>query len=113
MKIVIVIMFVMWYSGMYQKYERGLNVENDILELLTQYLTEERLGRIVEQDEEYNAARIHEQEVHDKFESTLTDEQIELFNDFITAASETEANLERINYQQGMKDIFSLFKALS
>lgn len=88
-------------------------MENDILEILTQYLTEERIGRIVENDEEYNAARIHEQEVHDKFESTLTDEQIEAFNNFISAASETEANVERIYYQQGMKDMFSLLKALS
>ena len=88
-------------------------MNNDMLEMLTHYLTEDRLNQIIEQDKEYQVARLHEREVHDRFEKTLTEEQAQLFNDFTIAASETEANIERIYYQQGMKDLFALFKVLS
>ena len=85
---------------------------NDLLEMLTQF-TEEYISDVLEQDEELRAARLHETEKHDQFEKTLTSEQLQLFDDFLSAASETTANIERIFYQQGMKDMFALFKALS
>ena len=88
-------------------------MDNEVLEIFTHYLTENRLNKIIEQDEEYQAAKCHEKEAHDRFERTLTEKQNELFNNFIVAASETEANIERINYQQGMKDLFALLKSLS
>lgn len=88
-------------------------MKNEVIEILTQYLTEERLSRIIAQNEEYNTALVTEIEVHDKFEKTLSDEQKELFNEFISASSDTEAQIEKLNYQQGMKDLFSLLKALS
>ena len=88
-------------------------MDNEVLEMFTHYLTEDRLNKIVEQDEEYKSAKWHEIEAHDRFERTLTEEQNKLFNNFIVAASETEANIERINYQQGMKDLFALLKSLS
>lgn len=85
---------------------------DDLIEILVQFRAE-HMSDILEQDEEHRAARLHETEVHDRFEKTLTNEQIQLFNNFISAASETTANIERIFYQQGMKDMFALFKALS
>lgn len=88
-------------------------MKNEVIEILTQYLTEERLSKIIAQNEEYNTALVTEIEVHDKFEKTLSDEQKELFNEFISASSDTEAQIEKLNYQQGMKDLFSLLKALS
>lgn len=88
-------------------------MENEILNILTQYLSEERMGKIIANDEKYQAAKIHEIEVYDKFNSTLSEEQIKLFNDFISASVESEANIQRINYQQGMKDMFALIKSLS
>lgn len=88
-------------------------MENEILETLTHYLMEDRLNSVMKQDEEYQAAKLHEIEVHNKLESCLTTEQLNLLDDFIAAASETGANTERIYYQQGMKDLFALFKALS
>ena len=88
-------------------------MKNEVIELLTQYLTEERLSKIIAQNEEYKSALVTEIEVHDKFEKTLSDEQKELFNEFISASSDTEAQIEKLNYQQGMKDLFSLLKALS
>lgn len=88
-------------------------MKNEVIEILTQYLTEERLSKIIAQNEEYKSALVTEIEVHDKFEKTLSDEQKELFNEFISASSDTEAQIEKLNYQQGMKDLFSLLKALS
>lgn len=84
-----------------------------ILEMITQCLTEERIGEIAANDEEYQSAKRREIEIHNKFEATLSDEQMKLFDDFISAAAKSEINLERINYQQGMKDMFALIKALS
>lgn len=84
---------------------------NDLFEMLVEF-AEEHISDVLEQDEEFRAARQHEREIHDRFEQTLTSEQLKLFNDFISAASETNANVERVNYQQGMKDMFSLIKSL-
>lgn len=87
-------------------------MDDSLLDVFTQFM-EEHISEIIEQDEEFRAARQHEREIHDRFEKSLTSEQIEMFNDFIAAASEANANIERINYQQGMKDMFSLIKSLS
>jgi len=87
-------------------------MENEILELITQCLAEDRLQKLVIQDEEYQAASIREREVHDDFESTLTSEQKELYDSFIMAASETQMNLVRIVYQQGMRDLYNLLQSL-
>ncbi len=87
-------------------------MENEVFETLTHYLVEKRLVKMVGQDEEYQAAKLHECEVKNKFESSLTPEQREMFNSYIAAVSETTANIERLHYQQGMKDLFALFKAL-
>ena len=64
-------------------------------------------------DEEYQAAKLHEMVAHDKLMEILTDQQKELLEDFTTAASETDANAERIIYQQGMKDLYALIMALA
>ncbi|MDE6052496.1 MAG: hypothetical protein K2G55_01760 [Lachnospiraceae bacterium] len=88
-------------------------MDNEIFEMVTQSLTEGRISRIMNCDEEYEAAKLHERVVHDKLMELLTDQQKELFDDYITAASETDANAERIVYQQGMKDLYALLMALA
>lgn len=87
-------------------------MENEVLELMTQCLAEERLQRFLVQDEEYQAACTREQKVHDDFKNTLSSMQKELYESFIMASSETTMNLVRITYQQGMKDIYSLLNSL-
>lgn len=87
-------------------------MENEVLELMTQCLAEDRLQKLVIRDEEYQAASIREREVHDGFESTLSPEQKELYDSFIMAASETQMNLVRIVYQQGMRDLYNLLQSL-
>lgn len=106
------------YTGIFQ-YNKGkyfikgaVNMENEVLELMTQCLAEDRLQKFVIQDEEYQAASIREREVHDDFESTLSSEQKVLYDSFIMAASETVTNLIRIAYQQGVRDFYNLLKSL-
>lgn len=87
-------------------------MENEIFDILTEYLTNERLSKIIAGDEEYRAALIHEQEAYEKLDATLTDEQKELIDMLGTAQGETSANTQRIIYQQGMKDMFNLIMSL-
>lgn len=88
-------------------------MDNEIFEMVTQFLTEYRISRIMNCDEEYQAAKLHERVAHDKLMEILTDQQKELLDDFITAASGIDANAERIIYQQGMKDLYALIMALA
>lgn len=87
-------------------------MEKEVFEIVTEYLTSERLSRIMGEDEEYRAALIHEQEAYARLDATLTDEQRELINMLGTAQGEVSANVERITYQQGMKDMYSLILSL-
>lgn len=88
-------------------------MDNEIFEMVTQSLTEDRISRIMNCDEEYQVAKLHERVAHDKLMEILADQQKELLDDFITAASETEVNAARIIYQQGMKDLYALIMALA
>ena len=72
-------------------------MEKEVFEIVTEYLTNERLSRIVGEDEEYRAALTHEKEAYFKLDVTL---------------SEVAANVERITYQQGMKDMYALIMSL-
>lgn len=87
-------------------------MENEVLELMTQYIAEERLQRLIIEDEEYQAASIREQEIHDNFENTLSLKQKDLYDAFIMASGETTTNLVRIVYQQGMRDLYNFLKSL-
>lgn len=87
-------------------------MENEVIGLMTQCLAEDRLQKLVIQDEEYQTASIREREVHDDFESTLSLEQKELYESFIMSAGETQINLVRIVYQQGMRDLYNLLQSL-
>lgn len=87
-------------------------VKNEVMDLLTEYATNERLSRIVEDDEEVQAARIHAQDKYTKLVATLTEEQKELLEAFISADSEEVARMEFLTYQQGLKDMFNLIMSL-
>ena len=88
-------------------------MDNEIFEIVTQSLTEGRINRIMNCDEEYQAAKIHEKVMHDKLMETLNDQQKEMLDAFTTAAGETNPNAEQIIYQQGMRDLFALLLALA
>lgn len=57
-------------------------MDNAILEMVTQCLTESRINRIMDCDEEYQAAELCERVAHDKLMQTLNEQQKELLNNF-------------------------------
>lgn len=67
-------------------------MDNEILEMVTQCLTESRLNRIMCSDEEYQASKMHEKVAYDKLIEILNKQQKELLDNFIAAESETGAN---------------------
>ncbi len=87
-------------------------MENEVFDIITEHLTNERLSRIMNNDEEYRAALTHEQEVYLKLDATLSDEQKKLINRYGTAQGEVAANMEKLAYQQGMKDMYNLLMSL-
>ncbi len=87
-------------------------VKDEVIDLLTEYATNERLSRIVEDDEELRAARIHAEDKYTELAVTLMEEQKELLEALISADSEEVARMEFLTYQQGLKDMFSLIMSL-
>ncbi|MCM1259273.1 MAG: hypothetical protein NC307_15715 [Roseburia sp.] len=87
-------------------------IENEVIDLLTEYATNERFSSIVEEDEEIRAAKIHSMEKYSTLMNTLTDGQKDLLEAFVTADSELDARMEFLIYQQGLKDMFNLMMSL-
>lgn len=83
-----------------------------MIDLLTEYATNERLSRIVEDDEEVQAARIHAQDKYNQLVSKLTEKQKELFEALTFADLEEAARMEFLTYQQGLKDMFNLIMSI-
>lgn len=83
-----------------------------MIDLLTEYATNERLSRIVESDEELRSARIDADGKYTEITSVLEDNQRKLLDSFITANSEMDARMEFLSYQQGLKDMFNLIMSL-
>ncbi len=86
--------------------------KDEVFEILTDCLMDERLSKIIGHDEEYRAALIHEDEIYKKPDATFTDTQKKLFSRWVAASEETIANVERMTYQQGMKDMYNLLMSL-
>lgn len=87
-------------------------LNKEILELLTPYLTE-RLGQIFSENEEHQKAVKEENRLFEQFYDKLDKEQAELLEQYFAAANATAAIKERLTYQQGMKDMLALLKALT
>ncbi len=87
-------------------------MEENILELISQALTENRIIDIIHQSEEYQKAKEEETKAYDLLKSDLTNEQKQRLDDFIDNATWSAALWERIAYQQGMKDFLSFLISL-
>lgn len=83
-----------------------------MLDLLTEYATNERISKLVEDDEKLRASRIHAEEKFNALKSVLGGNHKELLDSFITADSEMDARMEFLSYQQGLKDMFNLLMSL-
>ena len=83
-----------------------------MIDLLTEYATNERFSEFIMQSEEYKTAIKNEEEQYSIFDKTLTDEQRKLLDLFATANASTIALTQKIIYQQGLKDMFNLIMSL-
>lgn len=79
---------------------------------MTEYATNERISKLVENDEELKAAKIHAEEKYNVLKSVLAGNHKELLESFIAADSEMDARMEFLSYQQGLKDMFNLLMSL-
>lgn len=76
-------------------------MEESVLELITQALTEDRIIDKVHQSEEYKRARDEEGKIYDILISDLTEQQKQRLDDFIESKTWSEAIWEKVAYQQG------------
>ena len=88
-------------------------MEEIVLEIITQELTEDRMSEILHQHKDYQEAKQDEDKLYDLLMGDLTDVQKMRVDAFIDAATWTATLGEKYAYQQGMKDFLSLLKALS
>ena len=88
-------------------------MEDSILELITQTLTESRIINKMKQTEEYQQAKEEEGKVYDILINDLTEEQKQRLDDFIGSTTWSAAIREKLAYQQGMKDLMEFLKSLS
>lgn len=86
--------------------------KNEIIDLITGNALNERFERIISNDEEIKAKRIHAMQVFDKLLATFSEEQKELFDWFTEADAEETARREFLIYQQGLKDMYNLKESL-
>lgn len=87
--------------------------EDNVLELITQALTECRIIDKVQKTDEYKRAKEEEGKIYDTLISDLTEEQKQKLDDFIGSTTWSAAIWERLAYQQGMRDLLELLKELS
>ncbi|WP_251210203.1 hypothetical protein [Acetatifactor aquisgranensis] len=87
-------------------------MQENILELITQALTENRIIDKVHQTEEYHKAKEEETKAYDLLISDLTPQQKQRLDKFLDNATWSTALWEKIAYQQGMKDFLSLLISL-
>lgn len=88
-------------------------MEENVLELIAQALTENRIIDKVQQNEEYINAKEEETKTYDILISDLTDKQKQRLDSFIDSATWSAAIWERMAYQQGMKDFLAFLRSLS
>lgn len=80
-----------------------------IFDVITEYATNEGLGDILQQDEEYKQIMQNIDSLTDKFDALgLSEEQRLLMDRLISAYNENGAYYGRLTYQQGFRDCAAL-----
>lgn len=85
----------------------------EILRIITENLTNERLDAIIMQMEEYQQAQKEENQMAAILEKTLSKEQYKAYNQYLTAENQRVSVYITFCYQQGMKDIVELLITLA
>ncbi len=86
--------------------------KDEVINLLTEYATNERISKLIGQNEEYRTALKNEEEQYNNLDITFTDEQRNLMDLFTTANATTIALTLKFTYQQGLKDMFNFMSSL-
>lgn len=81
-------------------------MEESILEEFMPYLVD-RLGRVYNQDKEYQKAVEKESRIYEELKEGLTEEQRSQLDEYFAATREMAGICEKLSYQQGIKDLFS------
>ena len=87
-------------------------MNDEVLELVIQQLTEIRLNDIIQKNAKYRQAVQAEIELYERFIENLSDWQREEFEKYWIASSESELIREKLSYKQGMKDLMALLRSL-
>lgn len=77
--------------------------KDEVIDILTEYSTNDRLSKFLMQNEKYKTALKNEEKQYNNFDKTLTDEQKALLDSFSSASAATTAFTKKIVYQQGFK----------
>ena len=88
-------------------------MDKDVLEIITENLTNERLDQIIVQTEEYREAEQEEKQLSEIFEKMLDKDQRKAFNQYQAAENSRIATYIALSYQQGMKDVVNIFLSLA
>lgn len=88
-------------------------MREEVLNIITENLTNERLDAIIMQAEEYQQAQEEENQMAENLESMLSKEQYRAYNQYLTAESQRVSVYITLCYQQGMKDIIELLTSLA
>lgn len=89
----------------------GEESKEEILELIIPFLTE-RLGKNYIKDEEYKKVSKSADLLFKELNNSLNHDQSRLLEQFFNANNATIAVMERLIYQQGMRDLLNLFISL-
>lgn len=88
--------------------EREDALKRNVWEFIAPYLIE-RARRNYVQNEEYKEAVKKADLIFQEIDNSLDEEQSEKLEQYFTADNATTAIMEQLVYQQGMKDMLSLF----
>ncbi len=87
-------------------------MEKEVLDIITEILTNERLDGIAFQNEEYMHAEEETGRRQDLLEEMLNEEQYKVFENYLTAENHRTAVYAALSYKQGMKDLTALLVSL-
>lgn len=87
-------------------------MEKEVLDIITEILTNERLDGIAFQNEEYMQAEEETGRKHDLLEEMLNEEQYKVFEEYLTAENHRTAVYAVLSYKQGMRDLTALLVSL-
>lgn len=88
-------------------------MEDKVLDIITENLTNERLDYIILQDGEYTEADSKARRQMQIFENSLDREQQKKFDGYLSAENSRMAIYVKKSYEQGQKDIIELLSELT